>query len=339
LSSRRLLVPLVLALLALTLAACGADGDEPAAAGSGATARATGAAFPVTVEHAHGSTRIEAEPKRIVTVGFTDHETLLALGIRPVGATDWFGERPYGKWRWESEKWGSEKPEIVNPGGAEINLEKIAAMRPDLIVGTYADLDASTYGKLSQIAPTVAQARSARPYTTPWRDMARTIGKAVGRLDEVDRQIAAIDERFAQIREEHPEFAEQTAVVVDATQAPKSYWAFNSADPRGQFLTSLGFKADPALEKATSAEFGATISPERISLLDVGRLILLADPKNSRALDGQRIFTRLRVVKERRDVRLRYYEEPSVGGAMAFSTILSIPFAIDGLMKELAAKR
>jgi hypothetical protein len=45
------------------------------------------------------------------------------------------------------------------------------------------------------------------------------------------------------------------------------------------------------------------------------------------------------VVQEGRDVRLRYFELPSVGGAMAFSTILSIPFAIDGLMKELTAER
>ena len=337
-SSGRLLVPLVLALLAVPLAACGSGDDEPAAAGGG-TSRAPEAAFPVTIEHAHGATTIESEPKRIVTVDFTDHETLLALGIRPVGAMDWFGERPYGKWPWEAGKWGSEEPEIVNPGGAEINFEKIAALRPDLIVGAYADLDASAYAKLSQIAPTVAQARSARPYTTPWRDMARTIGKAVGRLDDVDAQIATIDERFAEVREDHPEFARQTAVVVDATQVPKSYWAFHSTDPRGQFLTSLGFRADPALNKATANEFGAAISPERISLLEVGRLILLADPENSRTLDRQRIFTRLKVVKEGRDVRLRYYEEPSVGGAMAFSTILSIPFAIDGLMKELTAKR
>jgi iron complex transport system substrate-binding protein len=333
---QRSLPALLAALLALVLvlAACGSDEEEPAGAGTGAAEAAPTAAFPVTVEHAHGATTIEAEPKRIVTVGYTDHETLLALDIKPVGAMDWFGERPYGKWPWEAEKWGADKPEIVNPGG-EINYEKIAALAPDVIIGSYADLKKGEYDKLSQIAPTVAQAKRDRPYTTPWQDQARTIGKVVGRSADVDKRITAIEDRFAQIREEHPEFADQTAVVVAADSAPKQYWVFNSADPRGQFLTAMGFQADPALEKVTAAEFGAYISPEKIDLLDVDRLFLLSDPKHDAILARQRIFTQLDVVKEGRDVRLKYYEQPSVGGAMAFSSILSIPFAIDGILTAL----
>jgi iron complex transport system substrate-binding protein len=318
----------------LALTACGSDEQAPPAT----AAKPAAAAFPVTILHARGSTTIESAPKRIVTVGYTDHETLLALGIKPVGAMDWFGERPYGKWPWEAPAWGGDKPEIVNPG-QELNYEKIAALAPDLIIGVYADLDADAYGKLSQIAPTVAQAKSARPYTTPWQDMARTIGRAVGRLPDVDARIDAIESRFAQIRKEHPEFAEQTAVVVDATEVPKSYWAFHSTDPRGQFLTALGFRADPELEQFTAAEFGAALSPERVGLLDVDRLFLLADPDNSEALDRQRLFTRLKVVRDGRDIRLRYYTEPAVGAAMAFSTILSIPFATDGILERLEASR
>jgi iron-siderophore transport system substrate-binding protein len=329
----RLLALLSIAALPFGAAACGSD-DEPSASATGGSTAKAASAFPVTIEHARGSTTIESEPKRIVTIGFTDHETLLALGIKPVGAMDWFGERPYGKWQWEAPAWGGDKPEIVNPG-QELNLEKIAALAPDVIIGAYADLDAATYEKLSQIAPTVAQAKGHRPYTTPWQDMARTIGKAVGRLDDVNARVERIEARFAEIRKQHPEFADQTAVVVDAGTAPKSYWAFNSADPRGQLLTAFGFRADPALEKETQAEFGASISPEKVSLLDVGRLFLLADPEVSRTLDRQRVFTELDVVKENRDVRLRYYTEPAVGAAMAFSTILSIPFATDGIMKEL----
>jgi iron complex transport system substrate-binding protein len=329
----------VLLALVLVLAACGSDEEEPAGPGTGsAKAPAAAAAFPATIDHAYGATTIESEPKRIVTVGYTDHETLLALDIKPVGAMDWFGERPYGKWRWEAEKWGTDKPQIVNPGGAEINYEKIAALRPDVIIGSYTDLKKGEYEKLSQIAPTVAQAKSERPYTTPWQDQARTIGEVVGRSADVDAQIKAIEDRFAQIREEHPEFAEQEAVVVDASAAPKQYWAFNSADPRGQFLTAMGFKANAELEKATEAEFGAFISPEKLSLFDVDRLILFADAKPSKVLDGQRVFTQLKVVEEGRDVRLKYYDEPSVGGAMAFSSILSIPFATDGILEALEAQ-
>jgi iron complex transport system substrate-binding protein len=35
---------------------------------------------PVTIAHKHGSTTIRSEPARIVTVGLTDQDALLALG-------------------------------------------------------------------------------------------------------------------------------------------------------------------------------------------------------------------------------------------------------------------
>ena len=43
------------------------------------------AAFPVTIEHKYGSTTIEAEPQRVVSVGFAEHDGILALGVTPVG--------------------------------------------------------------------------------------------------------------------------------------------------------------------------------------------------------------------------------------------------------------
>jgi iron complex transport system substrate-binding protein len=44
-------------------------------------------AFPVTIEHALGETTIEAEPTRVATLGWTDQDHVLALGVVPVGAT------------------------------------------------------------------------------------------------------------------------------------------------------------------------------------------------------------------------------------------------------------
>src|SRR4051812_45193347 len=77
--------------VALALVACGGSdadgGDSNPAAGSIATPAAT-AKFPVTVEHKFGTTEIPAEPKRIVTVGFNEHDFALALGVKPVGVRE-----------------------------------------------------------------------------------------------------------------------------------------------------------------------------------------------------------------------------------------------------------
>ncbi|MGW6550304.1 iron-siderophore ABC transporter substrate-binding protein, partial [Streptomyces sp. NPDC055051] len=86
---------------ALALSACG-GGSEKEEAKPGAATSGSGApsVFPVTVEHKYGSTTIDEEPKRVVTLGLSDQDAVLALGIKPVGAVDWFKEDPYGKWPW-----------------------------------------------------------------------------------------------------------------------------------------------------------------------------------------------------------------------------------------------
>lgn len=325
--------------LALGLAACGDDDGDSSPASAKPSAEAS--AFPVTIRHARGSTTIEQAPKRVVTVGYTDHEILLALGVKPVGAMDWFAERPYGKWPWVRKLWGKDKPEIVGAGGDGLNLEKIASLRPDLIIGLYSgkdDIDAATYSKLSKIAPTVGPSPDHDDYTTPWQEMTRVAGKAVGRSERAEQLIAGIEKRFAAVRREHPEFARESAVVVDAGGAPKKYYPFKSTDPRGRFMAGLGFKPAPTVDKAIGDSFGTELSPERVKLLDVDRLVMLIDPKQERALNKDRLFNSLRVAREKRVVPLRYYTDPPVGVALAFNSVLSIPYGIDGILPKLTAR-
>ena len=41
--------------------------------------------FPVTIDHALGSTTIEAKPERVVTWGWSAQDAVLGLGVTPVG--------------------------------------------------------------------------------------------------------------------------------------------------------------------------------------------------------------------------------------------------------------
>jgi len=59
----------------------------------------SGAAFPVTVPHRFGSTTIPAEPKRVVSLGYTDRDAILALGVVPVAIREFTGEKPSATWR------------------------------------------------------------------------------------------------------------------------------------------------------------------------------------------------------------------------------------------------
>jgi iron complex transport system substrate-binding protein len=330
---RRLVRAATALLLIAALLAAGCGGDDQADR-SATPAKAASSAFPVTIAHALGSTTIPAEPKRIVVVGYTDHETLLALGIKPVGAMDWFGEGTYGKWPWEREAWGGAPAQIVSNESYELDFEKVAALRPDLILAIYADLKRNDYDKLSQIAPTVAQAKGVA-YTTPWRDMTRVIAKAVGRSAQSEKLIGDVEAQFAAFRKEHPEVADQEALVVDAGQAPKSYYPFASADPRGQFLAELGYKGSPAIDRLAGKTFGTQVAKERVDLLDVDRLFLLIDSPARKRLDGDELFNRLDVARSGRVTSLGYYSGDQLGAAVAFNTVLSIPFALTGIAAQL----
>jgi iron complex transport system substrate-binding protein len=164
--------------------------------------------------------------------------------------------------------------------------------------------------------------------------MFRNAAKILGKTAEADKTLADLDQRFATIREQNPGFADQTAAVVDPGQ--KTFYAFAKNDPRGRFLADLGFAEPTELNKVIGDQFGAEISPERIDLLDLDRLLLLADAETRTWLAGNKIYQAMAVVKEKRTLEIPYYETPFAGAAMAYNTPLSVPYALDNLVPQLA---
>jgi len=296
------------------------------------TAPAT-AAFPVTLEHKYGSTTITEEPKRVVTVGLTDQDALLALGIVPVGTSEWFGGYPGSIWPWAQDELaalGGAIPAAV--GGESINMEKIAALQPDLILALYSGLKQEEYDLLRQIAPTVAQPRDYVDYGIPWQELTLTVGKAVGKADEAQALIAGVEAQFAQIQVEHPEFTGATSIVATPYQG---IWVYGEQDVRGRFLTMLGFQLPAGLQEVTGTEFGGNLSLERADLLDVDVIIWLDAEEADGELGGP-VYQKLPVHTEGREVLLSSYDDP-LGGATSFVSVLSLPYLLDNLVPMLVA--
>ena len=91
--------------VAPALAACGSD-DPAGASDSGSSGSAEDGAFPATIEHKYGETTVTRRPTRVVCVGLTDQDALLALGIVPVGVTKWFGDAPGFVFPWATDALG-----------------------------------------------------------------------------------------------------------------------------------------------------------------------------------------------------------------------------------------
>ena len=167
---------MLIAATALALAACG-DSDRSAPSG--------GAGFPVKVDDKFGTATIDAPPKRVATVGFNEQDFALALGVRPVARREFLGSFHY-----KTRPWAPEQGAPAEVGGAEIDFERLASTRPDLILGIYSFIKSGDYDKLSGIAPTVAQSKRYTDGATPWDVQLLTTGRALGREDRA-RQVVA----------------------------------------------------------------------------------------------------------------------------------------------------
>ena len=94
--------------------------------------------FPVTIDHAFGTTTVPARPERVATVAWANHEVPLALGIVPVGfARANFGDDDGdGILPWVAERLealGADTPVLFDEGDG-IDFEAVAATRPDIIL-------------------------------------------------------------------------------------------------------------------------------------------------------------------------------------------------------------
>ncbi|MFH9570675.1 iron-siderophore ABC transporter substrate-binding protein [Streptomyces sp. NPDC017230] len=323
------------------LAGCGSDSDDSAdKAGDGSQAAAAGA-FPVTVEHAFGTTKVTEAPERVVSVGYTDDQTILAFGIKPVGMVDQYpnpaGQSPdiNTQWPWVKDKWGDTKPEVVMKNGdSGPNFEKIAALRPDLIVAVYSEIDQAAYDKLSRIAPTVGRTKAEKePFSAPWQDNALHIAKALGKAEEGEKMVADIQGKLDAAKKAHPELASQTAVVLSWYE--DSVAPFTSTDVRGRLVTGIGFTYQTEIDKVADGTFYTKLSPERVDLVDVDRIFVINDKADQDALKKFELFGNLDAVKNGKVSYLLDSEGPAVGAAISQGTLLSMPYAIDELVKSV----
>ncbi|MCD0449114.1 ABC transporter substrate-binding protein [Actinocorallia sp. API 0066] len=323
---RRMAALAVALALPLALTACGSDSaDEPAATG---TPTPAAAAFPVTVEHLHGSTTVDKAPERIVTIGLSDHEPVLALGYKPVGVTDWFERKPFTDWPWAKDAWGDTEPEILGLREDGVKVEKLVALKPDLIFAMYSGIQKDNYDQLSQIAPVIAQPKDHDPYAAPWQDYTLLAGKALGVEQKAKDLIQNIADRFTQARKDNPQWGTLTAVAADSFKAGQ-YSAFQKGDPKSAFLADLGFQIPEEITKKAGQSNVAEFGSEGLNILEVDRLVWLTTGTEPHGrIKNDAVYKELKVAKEGRDLFLTY-QDPPIGAALSFNTVLSIPYAID----------
>ncbi|WBQ03201.1 ABC transporter substrate-binding protein [Kribbella sp. CA-293567] len=207
-SARRMVAGAVL--MTVLLAGCGSNDDKSADTGVGDTEVATGGrlfstadeataklgsdaeagVFPRTVKHALGETKLEKKPERIVVLDSGELDGVLALGITPVGMGTNAGQSGVPSYL-------ADKAEgIKTVGGvSELNIEAIAALKPDLILGSKLRAN-DLYAKLSAIAPTVFSIRPG----FPWKEDFLLVADALGEEKEATELLNDYQKRADEVK-------------------------------------------------------------------------------------------------------------------------------------------
>ncbi|TWT27520.1 ABC transporter substrate-binding protein [Planomicrobium sp. CPCC 101110] len=177
---------LLLATLVLVLAGCSSASEEPPATET--------AAEPVTITGTNGEVTLDAPAKKVVVLEWTYAEDLLAVGVQPAGMADIADYGNYVNIEPQLDE------TVADVGGRqEPNLEAIAAIEPDLIIGVSFRHDAML-ADLEKIAPTVIF----NPYPEDesidlYEEMETTfkeIAKAVDKTAEADQVLADLESEY-----------------------------------------------------------------------------------------------------------------------------------------------
>ncbi|MEM7091716.1 MAG: ABC transporter substrate-binding protein [Actinomycetota bacterium] len=306
-------------------------GAAASSSSSSSDESAAGTEYPLTVDHKFGSTTIDAEPERVVSVGYNEHDFLLALGVVPVGLRDWYGEQPNSVWPWGQDALGDATPGQV-AGEDGLDYEAIAAMDPDVIVGIWSGMTEEEYELLSEIAPTVAQPDEYLDYGTPWQEQTLILGEVTDRQAEAEAAVASIDAKIAAAREANPGWADLTAAV--AFRFEDNPGAYNSEDPRSRLLTDLGFQIPPEFDEAAGDAFFFESSAETLPEdIDVDIIVWVAGSEEDYEDLVAALPTRIGLRAYQNGGEL--FASTELTGAFSHSSPLSLDFAIDQLVAEL----
>lgn len=332
---RGIVTTLVASVLIAT--ACGAAESGPSAtamtAAPSPTAAPAPAAFPVSIEHKYGSTEIPSEPGRVVALGYTELDYVLALGYQPVAARyPQFGDRSTAVRSWAEDLASGPDPEVLEFAFGELNFEKIATLDPDLILAVTSGITEEEYQTLSAIAPTVAQTDEFVDFGMPWQEVTRHLGRALGRSSEAEDLVADVEALFAQARDAHPQFKAKSLATV--FYGGSELLAFSSQDLRGRFFTSLGFDIPEVIDTTAGESFFATFSKEQAEVVDTDVLVwsqLQFTDGGRDAIEADPILQGLDATREGRVI----YIGGEVDDAYQVASILSLPAALDGILPML----
>ncbi|MDG4657348.1 iron-siderophore ABC transporter substrate-binding protein [Ectobacillus antri] len=205
------------------------------------------------VKHAMGETTIQGTPKRVVVLTNEGTEAVLELGVKPVGAVKsgvgetWF---PHIVKKMEGVKELGEE--------AQPNLEAIASLKPDLILGNKVRHE-KVYTQLSAIAPTVFS----EDLAGRWKENFTLYAEALNKAAEGKKAMTAYDKHVADVKKKLGEKINTQVSLVRFL--PTTVRIYQKDTFAGTVLNDVGIARVPSQDKDNFME---VITEERMKDMD-----------------------------------------------------------------------
>jgi iron complex transport system substrate-binding protein len=268
---------------ALLLAGCGSGGGSDSAEPQATTGDGSHGAFPRTVSHAMGETEIPTQPQTIVALDNTFVDAAFSLGMPVAGFTTFDGsEEPPGYLV-------AEFPDLAAQAQyagtlSEPNLEKIAAIQPDLIISAKVRHE-QIYDELSSIAPTVFSETTG----AVWKDNLRLLAEATGTEELAQQRIREYEQRAQAIgdaiREKVGHNPTISLVRFVGGGPVRLYYKSSYA---GAVLEDAGLARPPSQDVSNPEKIMTEVSEERILEADADHIYVTVYGDPAAREDAQR---------------------------------------------------
>ncbi|MFF0228387.1 iron-siderophore ABC transporter substrate-binding protein [Streptomyces sp. NPDC004629] len=326
----RLLASLLAVALLGALAACGSSSNDTDSGtdASDASGSKTSGAFPAEVTTKFGTVTVKSQPKRVVALGWGDAETALALGVQPVGQSDWLAFGGDGVGPWATGRY-DQSPEKI--GTLEPEYEKIAALKPDLILDVKSSGDQTRYGTLSKIAPTLGVPKGGDQYKISWQQQTTMISTALGLADQGEKLISDTQQKFTAAAKAHPEFKGKTITLGSRTSV--GWGAYVKGTDRVNFVQQLGFTNNPKVDAKAGSSFSVSVSEENLQMLDADLVVMAPIGIDASKISSDPLYKSLPAVEKGHSI---VFDDKNISQSFATNSVLSVGYAIDKVVPLFA---
>jgi iron complex transport system substrate-binding protein len=289
--------------VALGLAACG---GSAATAGSGSGSRTR-----LVPSAGGGHVRVPATPRRIVSIQPSITDSLYDFGLLPVGVYNLGAEYVSPRYikRWD-------RATKIGVNGV-INVEKVATLKPDLIIGSNYSWNTKYASQLKQIAPTVIT-----PITN-WQAISQATAEAVNRMSDLRTLQKQLLKRSAAIKSTYAAvLSKYKWDILQGGFNTGEFWLYGPGSDTGQIIGRAGVQFASA-SAAVKGESVKQLSYEHIAVLSDADVIGFYAGYNDKptndgpALFAQAQFNQLDAVTAGRTVPFPDFLPGGYGDALA----------------------